>query len=110
MGMMKDLYIDDMEQVESIMLDVFAKSWAIEEILKDLYGIIDRDIELIINDYNVDYELYDTVYIDFEPSLPIENTTEYADYVRELITELKANKDFLDKALSVLDERFDIVA
>ena len=40
----------------------------------------------------------------------IDNQIEYGDYVRDLITEIKADKYFLDKAISVLDDRFDIVA
>lgn len=111
MGMMKDLYIDDMEQVENIMLDVLVSSYLWDEdTFKSLYLSSGKDMELIVNDYDIDYNFYDTVYIDFEPSLPIENATEYGDYVRDLITEVKADKYFLDKAISVLDDRFDIVA
>ena len=67
-------------------------------------------MELIVNDYEIDYNFYDTVYTDFTPSIPIDNTAEYGDYVRDLITEVKADKYFLDKAISILDEKFDIVA
>ena len=111
MSIMKDLYIDDMEQVESIMLKVLVDSYLWDEnTLKSLYLSSGRDIELIVNDYDIDYDFYDTVYLDFKPSLPIDDTIEYGDYVRDLITEVKANKYFLDKALSVLNERFDMVA
>ena len=111
MSIMKDLYIDDMEQVESIMLDVLVSSYLWDEdTFKSLYLSSGKDMELIVNDYEIEYEFYDTVYIDFEPSLPIDNAIEYGDYVRDLITEVKADKYFLDKAISVLDDIFDIVA
>ena len=111
MSIMKDLYIDDMEQVESIMLKVLVDSYLWDEdTLKSLYLSSGKDMELIVNDYEIDYDFYDTVYLDFEPSLPIDNQIEYGDYVRDLITEVKTDKYFLDKAISVLDDRFDIVA
>lgn len=111
MSIMKDLYIDDMEQVESIMLDVLVSSYLWDEdTFKNLYLSSGKDMELIVNDYDIDYDFYDTVYIEFTPSLPIDDIVEYADYVRDLITEIKTDKYFLDKAISVLDDRFDIVA
>ena len=111
MSIMKDLYIDDMEQVESIMLEVLVNSYLWnDDTFKSLYLSSGKDMELIVNDYDIDYEFYDTVYIDFTPSIPIDDEIEYGDYVRDLITEVKADKYFLDKAISVLDDRFDIVA
>lgn len=111
MSIMKDLYIDDMEQIESIMLDVLVNSdlWD-EDTFKSLYLSSGKDMELIVNDYDIDYDFYDTVYTNFTPSIPINDIIEYGDYVRALITEVKADKYFLDKAISVLDDRFDIVA
>ena len=110
MSIMKDLYIDDMEQVESIMLEVLVDSYLWDEdTFKSLYLSSGKDIELIVNDYNIDYDFHDTVYTDFTPSIPIDDIIEYGDYVRYLITKIKADKYFLDKAISVLDDRFDMV-
>lgn len=110
MSIMKDLYIDNMEQVESIMLDVLVNSYLWDEdTFKSLYLSSGKDMELIVNDYDIDYDFYDTVYTDFVPSIPIDDIVEYGDYVRDLITKVKADKYFLDKALSVIDERFDMV-
>ena len=111
MSIMKDLYINDMEQVESIMLKVLVDSYLWnDDTFKSLYLSSDKDIELIVNDYDIDYEFYDTVYTEFIPSIPIDDISEYEDYIRDLITEIKADKYFLDKAISVLDDRLDIVA
>ena len=109
MGMTKDLYTDDMTMVENIILETLAKNCWLEDTLKRLYETSERNIELIMNDDEVYDEVYDNVYAFFNPSLPINDDIEYL-YIAELINVLiTTDKDCLDKALSVLDERFDMV-
>lgn len=111
MSMMKDYEVIDKEFVEQSILSMCNKDMDAKDILLRAYIDNDYDIIGIINDYDVDYMIYDMICDNLaEHSEVAKELSEegYKDYIGEIMMEVRQDLMFLDTMMALLEELFEI--